>query len=127
MFVLHKCDNPSCVRPDHLYLGTHRDNMKDMVVRGRSAKGNKSPTRLHPESIAYGDRNGRHTHPEKTARGERHGKAKLNWAQVDEIRALCKNSLLTIRQMAANYGVSHGVIVKIIGGKTWREEWRDEK
>jgi hypothetical protein len=55
--VCHHCDTPSCVNPDHLFLGTRFDNMRDAALKGR----------MHP--------------------GERHGRAKLSNANVADIRA----------------------------------------
>lgn len=56
--VRHKCDNPGCVRPGHLELGTQADNLNDMKVRGRA----RAPS------------------------GERHRSARLTWGNVDTIR-----------------------------------------
>lgn len=42
MWMLHHCDNQGCVRPDHLYVGTHADNTRDAVIRRRMARGERS-------------------------------------------------------------------------------------
>lgn len=50
--VLHHCDNPACVRPDHLKLGSHADNVADKVARHRSPFGARNGMYTHPESRA---------------------------------------------------------------------------
>lgn len=52
--VMHKCDNPSCVRPDHLLIGSNADNMADKVFKGRQASGQKTVSgnaKLSPDKV----------------------------------------------------------------------------
>lgn len=54
MFVLHKCDNRLCVRPDHLFLGTQADNMGDAANKGRIRRGQKQwNAKLTNAAIAF--------------------------------------------------------------------------
>lgn len=45
-WVLHRCDNPACVRPDHLFLGDHDDNMADMAKKGRAGRSKLTPRQV---------------------------------------------------------------------------------
>jgi len=61
LWVLHICDNPSCVNPNHLFLGTNDDNMKDMARKGRSTRGERSHTCKINEDIVKEIRNSKET------------------------------------------------------------------
>lgn len=94
--VLHHCDNPACVNPKHLFLGTRTDNNLD-----RDRKGHK----------------GDHT-------GELNGRAILTKEQVEDIRARYKSTSPghgNGRSLAREFGVSRSTIQQIINGSNWRK------
>ncbi len=70
LYVLHKCDNPACINPDHLFLGTQKDNMNDMINKKRDHK----------------------------ARGESSGTSKLTNKEIEEIRNCIKSSYDTSKE-----------------------------
>ena len=102
LMVCHTCDNPSCVRPDHLFAGTGQENTDDKVRKGRQARGEAHYAR---------------TSPEKLARGDRHGLVKLSDAQVREIRDQFTGARGQIIGFARSYGVSRDLIHKVVHNK----------
>ena len=120
LFVLHRCDTPRCVRPDHLWLGTHTDNMRDSYVKGRrtlpSTKGRPMP----PDKIVRGDAHWTRQKPERVARGEGVARATLSTEQVRTIRQRYAAGGVSQTQLAQKYAVSQHAISAIILHRTWK-------
>jgi hypothetical protein len=94
--ILHRCDNPPCVNPDHLFVGTPKDNAYDRGVRGRHPRGERSPV------------------------------SKLTQAQVNEIRmtyvkAYGKNGQVTQTELGERFGVHNATISRIVRRKKWTQ------
>lgn len=90
--VLHKCDNPSCVNPGHLFLGDNNENIRDKVRKGRqsSLKGSINPS------------------------------SKLNETQVSIIRKLLKTNATTHKEIASTFDVSRSAISAINNKQNWK-------
>jgi len=90
--VCHHCDNPACVRPSHLFDGTHADNLADAGRKGHMARNTK---------------------------GSKHGMSVLNEEQVIEIRRRYALGGITYKKLAREYDVYWTVIQKIVTRTTW--------
>lgn len=88
--ICHACDNPRCVNPEHLFVGSRQDNIDDREIKGRGIQGNK----CH--------------------------KAKLNETQVLEIRNRYAQGNITQEQLAFEYGVAPSTIERLINHKSWK-------
>jgi hypothetical protein len=96
LYVCHHCDNPICTNPDHLWLGTHKENNDDKI---RKCRQNNTPP------------------PHK--QGEDNGASKLKESQVKEIKILLEKGLTT-RDIGAQYGVSKTTICRIKNHTHWK-------
>lgn len=92
--VCHKCDNPPCVNPDHLFVGTAKDNMQDSINKGRF----KFP---------------------KPRPGEANNKARLTWALVETIRT-AYNSGENLSDLSRRFGFARSTLREVVNGRNWR-------
>lgn len=91
--VLHKCDNPMCVNPNHLFLGTQLDNVRDMYAKGRQASNT----------------------------GEKNPRSKLTWNDVRYIRERYAQHGISYVKLGKQMGVDAAQIYRIINNITWKE------
>jgi hypothetical protein len=96
LLVCHRCDVPRCCNPEHLFLGTTKDNLNDARIKGRK-----------PWGVVVSER--------ARARGERNGKAKLSVEKILLIRA----SQMSSKKLAPNIQISASVIRKVRQRKLW--------
>lgn len=119
LFVLHRCDNPPCCNPAHLWLGTHDDNMADAASKGRSVQGDRHWSRMFPERVPRGELAGPALHPERISRGERHYQAKINDEIVEEIKQLYIGGEYQ-RDIAKRVGINQSQVSRIVNDKAWQ-------
>ncbi|KKK48266.1 hypothetical protein LCGC14_3146880, partial [marine sediment metagenome] len=107
--VLHSCDNKRCVNPNHLFVGSQKDNIQDALMKGR---------------MATGGRNGAYTKPESRVRnlGEGNGSAKLSWVQIHMIRKQYASGGVSQEVLGKEFGVSQTTVGEIIRRENWKTE-----
>lgn len=122
--VLHKCDNPECVRPDHLFLGTHKDNADDKYAKGRgnNPSGDAHPFRRRPELLVKMSerckRLGTVRNIGQPRRGSLHPQSKLSDKDIVTICNL-RESGVGPQDIANQLGVSRSLIQQILRGDHW--------
>lgn len=89
--VCRKCDNPRCVNPSHLFVGTNADNIRDKIAKGRAA----------------------------CTKGENNGNAKMTSALVTELRNRYNTEHISGTRLAAEYGLKKSAVYYALNGACW--------
>lgn len=118
--VLHKCDNPRCVRPDHLFVGTVAENNEDMRAKGRdNPKGfTREDLALAASALPRGDKHYSRTNPERLARGERHPRTHMTVEKVVALREAYAAGV-PVRELRARYSLSEPAVYAILARRNW--------
>jgi HNH endonuclease len=96
MVVRHRCDNPGCVNPEHLEIGTHQDNIRDKVERGRAS----------------------------APKGSKHRSAKLKESDIPQIRKMLADGVMQ-KDIAEMFGIDATQVCKIKAGVYWKHVPQD--
>jgi hypothetical protein len=91
LYVLHRCDDTHCVNPSHLMVGTQRDNVQDMLAKGR----------------------------DNYARGEGSASSTLTEDDIRAIRSIARQGDMSLRALALRFGVSRSAVARACTGDTW--------
>lgn len=102
-FVCHHCDNKLCINPDHLFTGTHQDNLNDAVSKGRMCSGQRW-----------------HDSKRDVAVGENHGRHVLTETQVREIFRRYHEEEREYKKLAKEFRVSRATIFNIVKRRNWK-------
>jgi len=114
-YLLHRCDNPSCISLEHIFEGTHEENMADMMAKGRSSRGKPRPSEQGENH--YVRRRG------ISMSGESHPAHKLTLQQVEQIRREYSpwgRNGKSGAQLAREFGVHVTTVQKVGNGKLWK-------
>lgn len=101
LVICHHCDNPPCVRPDHLFIGTQEDNVRDMWRKGRGRTG-RHDAFVHTRRVS----------------GERHHRAQLTDSEVAKIRHEWDTGSRNQSALARRYGTTQATIWRIVNNRT---------